>query len=806
MTSAGKITMLHEDSDRDSGNPGANQTVTFDHTAIPVDQWTHIAVSRDISGDGGTYRLYLNGQFVDSGTYEYDPDGNGSSAELSIGAELETGGAIINEFSGLIDDVRIWDDVRTSGEISANYDKEITSSGSNLIANYTFDNSLTADESSFDGAQTLTSNGVTRVAITDSKIEAEFVSVTITHNDNGLTVTYDGVTEISNYNLGGNYAPQDSDVFTLAASTGSENDLHAIDNLVITATDLGTRNAIAVQNGKLVFVTEETYGSAVGNAANPTVSDSGTTVAGAWHHVAATHDGNNTLKLYVDGALVQTITGIDKNILTGGANIGSSDANSNYFSGLISEIRLWNAERSASEIADSYLPDLSSPSGVTNLVGYWKAANISGSSITDSSSNSNSGTLSGVTTTTTTSLYPGPNTTEWTVIEGTHSGSQNDIAYVDTTTGELVVQNREIVRSADQFKPSSNQPVHVTGTFQFDSGTDGYMHVMTRADPSSTDSSGLPANGLNFSAIEGDDRILIDRFVGGVLSANLANSGNGSIDFRKDTAYSFDVYDDGTNIRLTISEVGNPSNTVTVTATDTTDFTGNNYVVLTSREDTESGGEQVVRFDNVGIDHDIVLDQDGSFTGTLPSTGLSGTLTFAAIGQPEHGTLTITDTATGAYTYTPTSGYHGQDTMTIQVTDANGVINVHQVSFAIEADLDVQVAGKHLNFDGTNDYVHLGTSGSISRAPVILLTRHGSIRGPRAAAARYFPSERLLWAQPFTCSSTRTADWNSTSMARAGLRPRACSPTATGTMSPQPSMPVQRPSRFTLTVSSKPRR
>lgn len=713
ITSAGKIEMLHEDSDRDSGNPGANQTVLFDHDAIPVNQWTHVAVSRDISGDGGTYRLYINGQFVDSGTYDYDPDGNGSSAELSIGAELETGGAVINEFSGQIDDVRIWDDVRTSGEISANYDKEITSSGSNLIANYTFDNSLTADESSFDGAQTLTNSGASRVAITDSKIEAEFVTVEIIHNDNGLTVKYDGVTEIANYNLGGNYAPQDSDVFTLAASTGAANDLQAVDNLVITATDLGTRHAIAVQNGKLVFVTEETYGSAAGNAANPTVSDSGTTVAGAWHHVAATHDGNNTLKLYVDGELVQSITGISKNILTGGANIGSSDANSDYFSGLINEIRLWNEERSADEIADTYLPDISSPTGQSTLVGYWKAADVSGSTITDSSSNSNNGSVSGATATTTTTLFAGPNTTEWAVIEGTDTGSENDIAYVDSTTGELVVQNREIVRSADEFKPSSNQPVHVTGTFKFDSGTDGYMHVMTRADPSSTDSNGLPANGLNFSAIEGEDRILIDRFVGGALSANLANSGNGSIDFRKDTEYSFDVYDDGSNIRLTITEVGNPSNTVTVTATDNTDFSGSNYVVLTSREDTDNGDEQVVRFDDVGIDHDIVVDEDGSFTGTLPSTGLSGTLTFAAIGQPEHGTLTITDTATGAYTYTPTSGYHGQDTFTIQVTDANGAINVHQVSFAVEADLDVQVAGKHLNLDGSNDYVHLGTSGSI---------------------------------------------------------------------------------------------
>ncbi len=134
-----------------------------------------------------------------------------------------------------------------------------------------------------------------------------------------------------------------------------------------------------------------------------------------------------------------------------------------------------------------------------------------------------------------------------------------------------------------------------------------------------------------------------------------------------------------------------------------------------------------MRFDDIGIDHDIVVDEDGSFTGTLPSTGLSGTLTFTALQQPEHGTLTITDTTTGAYTYTPTSGYHGHDTITIQVTDANGVINVHQVSFAVEADLDVQVAGKHLNFDG-GDYIQVGRGTSDSLAITGDLTVEGWFR------------------------------------------------------------------------------
>ncbi len=730
----GTIRVLHEDDDRLSSNAGADQTVQFSHDAIPLDQWTHVAVTRDTSNDGGTYRLYLNGDLEDSGTYDYDPDG-GDHVDLTIGAQFDSDGSTVSqEFTGQIDDVRIWNDLRTDSEISTNYDKVLSGSESGLEGLYTFENSLSADTSG-DG-NTLTNSNVSRSRITDSKIEAEFVSVEIVHDENGLTVKYDGTTVVDELSLDTeDYAPQDSDVFTLAASTGAENDLHAIDNLEITADDLGTRNAIAVENGKLVFVTEQHYGDSISQT-ETTPESNDPTVSGAWHHVAATHDGNNTLKLYVDGELIQTVTGIDKNILSGGANIGSSDSDSDYFSGLINEIRLWNVERSAEQIADGYLPDFSSPTGQGALVGYWRAADISGSTVTDSSSNANNGSISGATATTTDSLFVGPNTTEWTVVEGSHSGSENDIAYVDTDTGELVIQNRELVRSADQHVPGAANPVHVTGTFKFDSGTDGFMHVMTRADPASKDGNGLPAYGLNFSAVEGDDRILIDRFENGSITANVATSGNGAIDLRKDTEYRFDVYDDGNTVRMTVTEVGNSANTVTITGTDENNFdeldghTGDQYVVLTSREDTDNGDEQVVRFDDVKIDNTIMLAEDGSVDVTIPTTGLTGPFTFSILEQPEHGAVSSFNTGTddNTLTYTPTSGYHGGDTITVQVTDSNGAINVHQLSFAVDAALDVQVAGRQLEFDGENSYVQAGRGTSDSLAITGDLTVEGWFR------------------------------------------------------------------------------
>ena len=313
------------------------------------------------------------------------------------------------------------------------------------------------------------------------------------------------------------------------------------------------------------------------------------------------------MKLYVDGDLVHTATGIEKLVTQGNAVIGatSGDSQTNFWNGLIAEMRVWDSALSDDAIKNDYLPDIDDQSG---LIGYW-TFDGSSTSYTDQSGSGHTASYGGSSnwSQSAQTFFASPNGTEWTVIEGSHSTSTNDIAYIDPNTGELVVQNREMVRSADQHKPASTDPVHVTGTFKFDSGSDGYMHVMTRSDPSSTDSFGFPTNGLNFSAVEGDDRILIDRFVNGSLTS-VANSGTGSIDFRKDTEYSFDVYDDGSTVRLTVTEVGNPANSVTISATDTTDFSGSNYVVLTGREDTGSGGEQVVRFDDIQIDNDIVLD------------------------------------------------------------------------------------------------------------------------------------------------------------------------------------------------------
>lgn len=58
--------------------------------------------------------------------------------------------------------------------------------------------------------------------------------------------------------------------------------------------------------------------------------------------------------------------------------------------------------------------------------------------------------------------------------------------------------------------------------------------------------------------------------------------------------------------------------------------------------------------------------------GTLHAYGSN--LIFS-VSQPAHGTLTLTDAATGAFTYTPTSGYSGSDQFTFTASSSAGTSN-----------------------------------------------------------------------------------------------------------------------------------
>src|SRR6185436_11156034 len=94
---------------------------------------------------------------------------------------------------------------------------------------------------------------------------------------------------------------------------------------------------------------------------------------GAWTHLAATFDGA-TLRLYVNAAQVAsmaTANAID--VTTGALRIGGNTVWTEYFDGLIDEVRIYNRPLNPAEIQSDMaaavpaVPDSSAPTGTISI-------------------------------------------------------------------------------------------------------------------------------------------------------------------------------------------------------------------------------------------------------------------------------------------------------------------------------------------------------------------------------------------------------------------------------------------------------
>src|SRR5205814_8439930 len=89
----------------------------------------------------------------------------------------------------------------------------------------------------------------------------------------------------------------------------------------------------------------------------------------------------------------------------------------------------------------------------------------------------------------------------------------------------------------------------------------------------------------------------------------------------------------------------------------------------------------------------ITTLEDTPVNGTLVATDVDGdALTYAIVTNGTKGTATITNPATGAFTYTPAANAHGPDSFTFTARDASLVSNTATVSITITAVNDAPVA------------------------------------------------------------------------------------------------------------------
>jgi hypothetical protein len=121
------------------GNP---ETTLESNTVVTTGQWVHVAATRNKAA--GEAHVYVNG--VDDGVTPTQKGSLTDQATLLLGCTLNDQ----NHFIGQMDEVRIWNVVRTGAEIAATMRQRLTGGESGLVAYWRFDdpNRTTAVDSS----------------------------------------------------------------------------------------------------------------------------------------------------------------------------------------------------------------------------------------------------------------------------------------------------------------------------------------------------------------------------------------------------------------------------------------------------------------------------------------------------------------------------------------------------------------------------------------------------------------------------------------------------------------------------------
>ena len=166
----------------------SNYFILTSTATIPLNSWVHVAA---VWSGNANAQLYING-IADPST----PTVSGSaqstlfdnSVPLTVGALRNVGGSLVQFFNGRMDEFRIWNSARTTGEIRSNISIEIASplSESNLITYYSFNQgvasgtntgiTLELDRSTSGNDGTL--NGFLLTGGTSNYVDSDYVSST----------------------------------------------------------------------------------------------------------------------------------------------------------------------------------------------------------------------------------------------------------------------------------------------------------------------------------------------------------------------------------------------------------------------------------------------------------------------------------------------------------------------------------------------------------------------------------------------------------------------------------------------------
>ena len=322
--------------------------------------WNYIAVTYD----GSQIKHYLNGVLVGSTNFTGTMDASGSSLKIAQRTTGEDSGQADEKFAGTIDDVRIYNYVRTPEQIYNDYK---TTQGTMIGTNIKFTDGKIVKALQFNGTDDYVNCG------TDS-----------TFNITG-PITVEAWTNFS-----------DLSARSIVSKWGDDANSNYSWLLFANLWNSGEVNFLVSGNG-----------TGYTNCA----SGAGAIIAGNWYHIVGVYD-TTTIKLYINGRLITTqSSGVPSSIKVSSIPLqigvdsdGSSESRIRYFKGSMDDVRIYNYSRTADQVLQDYNAGFSARFGAQSAgtadpwggvlpIGWWKLDENTGILAQDSSGNGNNGTL-----------------------------------------------------------------------------------------------------------------------------------------------------------------------------------------------------------------------------------------------------------------------------------------------------------------------------------------------------------------------------------------------------------------------------
>jgi len=334
-------------------------------TAIPLNTWTHIAVTWAGGPGAHTVNFYVNGSQSGPANIAYTGTWNIIAADSLIIGKSQVFGS--SQFQGIIDEVRYWSSPRTLAQIRDNRfvgigDLPNSNSGNALTSSshYTGVN----DEWTFNTGSSFVDPFSNLTAYYRGGANAFYAS------PNGVPIPYNYVLALDGGATSWVTVPTNTAFNT---TTSGSLDAWIYLNTVGTLQTICSKGTSFANHNYAFYVSAgNKLGLNIG-AHNYISTGPVTFVANQWYHVTATWSGgpNFTVRLYVNGVLDYTSTfNLAMPTNTDPFIIGKYYSAIGYFNGRLDEVRAWNVELTEAQIR-AYMFNSSRSGTMPGLIAAW---------------------------------------------------------------------------------------------------------------------------------------------------------------------------------------------------------------------------------------------------------------------------------------------------------------------------------------------------------------------------------------------------------------------------------------------------